>query len=239
MDMNDEERGEEALIAAAAKLASSAATPVDFVTGLFAHAAPEDLLRYDPAQLAALAEGAWSLPSMPKTRHLEYSLRGPVRVLRGASAQRLRARDRQRRYAVSSRFGSGELSDRGLSVRFVVHPIFSVRRDENGRLIAFHGTNAAPDAMSESFIHIHLDPLHEAPRRAEIAASLERVLADVRRCVADWPAMLSRVGEAIANLQTRPPPSSPDEIAEAIAFLEWLVNGNFHISRSSRLPGDG
>ncbi|HEY8441896.1 MAG TPA: hypothetical protein VIK79_10665, partial [Xanthobacteraceae bacterium] len=55
---NDEQRAEAALIAAAAKLASASGTPVEFVTGLFAHAPPEDLLHYDPAQLAALAEDA-------------------------------------------------------------------------------------------------------------------------------------------------------------------------------------
>ena len=226
-DMNDEERGEEALIAAAAKLASTAATPVDFVTGLFAHAAPEDLLRYDPAQLAALAQGAWSFLQCRKPGTSKIRFEGPSPSSAGhrRNDSVLEIVNDDMPFLLDSVLG--ELSDRGLSVRFVVHPILSITRDENGRLIAFHRTHAAPNALRESFIHIHLDPLYDAPRRAEIVASLERVLADVRRCVVDWPAMLSRVGEAIGNLQTRPPPSSPDQIAEAIAFLEWLVNGNF------------
>src|SRR5438132_187783 len=226
-DMNDEERGEEALIAAAAKLASAGDTPIEFVTGLFAHAAPEDLLRYDPVQLAALAEGAWSFlqvrkPGTPKIR-FEGPSPSPAAHRRSDSVLEIVNDDMP--FLLDSVLG--ELNDRGLSVRFVVRPVFSVTRDASGRLVAFHGMHAAPGAPRESFIHIHLDPLHDAPRRAEIAASLERVLADVRRCVADWPAMLARVGEAIAKLQKHPPPSSPDEIAEAIAFLEWLVNGNF------------
>ena len=64
----DEERAEAALIAAAGKIlrGSHREIPADFVAGIFAHAAPEDLLRYDPRQLAELAADAWSLLAVRK-----------------------------------------------------------------------------------------------------------------------------------------------------------------------------
>ena len=51
---SDEERAEAALIAAAGQLLgdSHREIPADFVAEIFAHAVPEDLLRYDPRQLA-------------------------------------------------------------------------------------------------------------------------------------------------------------------------------------------
>jgi glutamate dehydrogenase len=189
---NDEERAEAALISAAAKLASFDGTPADFVAALFAHAPPEDLLRYDPAQLAALAQNAWSFlaarnPGSPKIR-FEGATSAAAAPRRSDSVLEIVNDDMP--FLVDSVLG--ELSDRGLGVRFVVHPIFSVLRDQEGRLRAFHGIQPEPGALRESFIHIHLDPLHDAPRRAEIVSSLENALADVRVCVADWPAMLPR-----------------------------------------------
>ena len=47
----------------------------------------------------------------------------------------------------------------------------------------------------ESVIHIHLEPIDDAARRADIVAAIEQVLADIRLCVADWRAMMERVEE--------------------------------------------
>src|SRR5262249_39234230 len=184
VEMSDEERGEAALIAAAAKLASSGGTPIDFVTGLFAHAPPEDLLRYDPAQLAALAEDAWSFLALRKPGAPKIRFEGPST----APAQRrsdsiLEILNDDMPFLLDSVLG--ELAERGLFVRFVVHPVFSVERDRSGRLLAFRGTQPALGMTRESCIHIHLDPLYDAARRAEIVESLEGVLADVRVAVAD------------------------------------------------------
>jgi hypothetical protein len=58
----DEERAEAALIAAAGNILRSEnrEVPEDFVAALFAYAVPEDLMRYDPRQLAELAAKASS-----------------------------------------------------------------------------------------------------------------------------------------------------------------------------------
>ena len=120
-----------------------------------------------------------------------------------------------------------ELADRGIDVRFVVHPVLTVVRDDAGRLIALKDAKTAPGALRESVIYIHLEPIDDEARRADIVAAIERVLADIRLCVADWRAMLKRVEDVIAELETHRPPVPADEIAEAVAFLEWLVDNNF------------
>src|SRR5262249_27632486 len=43
----------------------------------------------------------------------------------------------------------------------------------------------------------------------------------------DWRAMTARVADVIAELKANPPPLPAAEIAEAVAFLEWLADNNF------------
>ena len=120
----------------------------------------------------------------------------------------------------------GELNERGLDIRLLVHPVFTVERDEAGNLIAFKGTHKG-DGARESFIHIHIEGMEDAAQRAEIVHALEEVLADVRVCVQDWRPMLARVNEITAELKANPPPLPADEIAEAIQFLQWVAADNF------------
>jgi hypothetical protein len=64
LDATDEDRAALAPIAAANRVLASddRGVPEGFVSGLFTHAMAEDLMRYDPRQLAELAaEAAWSL----------------------------------------------------------------------------------------------------------------------------------------------------------------------------------
>ena len=133
----DEEHAEAALIAAAASILRSGhrEVPDDFIAGLFAYAVPEDLMRYDPRQLAELAADAWTLlavrkPGVPKIR-LDGS---------GASAGEERPRSESVLEIVNDDMPFlvdsvlAELAELGVDVRFVVHPIFTVERDQAGRL---------------------------------------------------------------------------------------------------------
>ena len=120
-----------------------------------------------------------------------------------------------------------ELAEHGVAIRFVVHPVFTVTRDAAGRLLAFKGTAPVSGELRESFIHIHVDRIDDAQRRAEIVAALERVLADVRHAVKDWRTMSARIVDVIAGIKANPPPLPVVEIAEAVQFLEWLLADNF------------
>src|SRR5215467_13323816 len=225
----DEERAEAALIAAAGKILRSGNrdVPEDFVAALFAHAVPEDLMRYDPRQLAELAADAWALlamrkPGVPNIRFDAPALAGHER-LRVDCVLEIVNDDMP--FLVDSVLA--ELAERGMDIHFVVHPVLSVVRDATGRLTAFKGAKPAADALRESVIYVHVERIDEQARRAEIVEAIERVLADVRVCVADWRAMVARVAEVAAGLKANPPPLPAAEVAEAIAFLEWLLDNNF------------
>ena len=226
---SDEERAEAALIAAAGQLLGNShrEIPADFVAEIFAHAVPEDLLRYDPRQLAELAADAWSLlavrkPGVPNIR-LDTVGPGEVRERRRDESV-LEIVNDDMPFLVDSVLA--ELADRGVDVHFVVHPVLTVERDKAGRLIAIRKAKT-PGALRESVIYMHLEPIEDASRRADIVAAIERVLADIRLCVADWRAMIGRVEDVIVDLKAHPPPVPADERAEAVAFLQWLVDNNF------------
>src|SRR5262245_48559133 len=232
---HDEERAEAALIAAAGKILSADQrdVPADFIAGVFAYAVPEDLMRYDPRHLAGLAADAWSFLADRKRDTAKIRLASPGAAVaqdpgpaRPGTDAVLEIVNNDMPFLVDSVLA--ELSDLGVDVRFVVHPVFAVERDAAGRLTAFKGVaTASPGTRRESFIHIHLGRIDDEKRRAEIVAAIEQVLADVRACVEDWRAMTARVSEEIARLKANPPPLPVAEIAEAIQFLEWLIADNF------------
>ena len=118
----------------------------------------------------------------------------------------------------------GGLAERGLDIRLVTHPILTVERRSDGALSAI----LTPEAQGqrESLIHIHISRLDDPEAIAGLIASLTQVLADVRKAVMDWPAMVERVSGCIADLKANP--ALPvTEIAEAIQFLEWLKANHF------------
>jgi glutamate dehydrogenase len=226
----DEERSAALLVAVAEALLTSQkqGVPRDFITGLFGRAAPEDLIRYDGREIVAMAESAWAFlakraPGSSKIR---------VASLSGEASELLRETtiieivNDDMPFLLDSVMG--ELAARGLEARLVVHPVFGVTRDKSGRLTAFGARKTAADRiLHESFIHIHLDSVIDDAQRADLAAALEAVLADVRLGVQDWQAMTTRVSDIAAEIKANPPPLPKEEIEEALAFLGWLLNDNF------------
>ncbi len=194
--------------------------PANFLDELFGRAALEDLERYGPEQLAAIAEQSWAFLAQRAagTPKLRLEPAGP----RGVSVLDIVNDDMP--FLVDSVVG--ELNARGLDISLLAHPVFAVERDDTGTLIGFEASRIGA-GQRESFIHIHLDGLEDAAGRADIVHALTAILADVRACVLDWQPMLTRVRVTIADLRDDPPPLPADEIAEAVQFLEWLAGDNF------------
>src|SRR5262249_10273811 len=205
-------RAEAALVAAAGNILRGdvRGVPEDFITGLFAHAVPEDLMRYEPRQLAELAANAWSLlavrkPGVPKIR---------LGHTRPRADSVLEIVDDDMPFQLDSVLA--ELAERGIEVRFVVHPVLSVVRDAAGRLTAFKGAKPAAGALRESVIYFHIERIEEEARRAEIVEAIERVLADVRVCVQDWRAMTARAAGGVARAKGAPPPLPAPRMTQGV-----------------------
>ncbi len=212
-----------ALIDAAAALLAKGnrGIPSDFVAKLFGLTVPEDIERYSAEELAGIAEQSWSFLADRKTGVPK------IRFEPAAAPRRicvLEIINDDMPFLVDSVVG--ELNQRGLDIRLLVHPVFVVERDRAGGLISFESARTA-GGLRESFIHIHIEGVEDAAQRAEIVQAIESVLADVRVCVQDWRPMLARIRAVIAELRENPPPLPVDELAEAIQFLEWIADDNF------------
>ena len=135
----------------------------------------------------------------------------------------------------------GEIVSRGLVVRAVLHPILKVSRSADGRLerIAGQGDRNWGDGTQESFITVHLAPIDGTASRA-LEEALSLTLADVRAAVSDWQAILGRLNAAIDGLERSKTPAEPAVVAESLAFLRWLRDGQFTFLglREFRLKGD-
>ena len=196
-----------------------------FLAILFSSVTPEDLTQYGAAEFADLACAAreWleqREPYAPKIRIVPRAL--------GVAAQPVwivEMVDDDKPFLLESVLG--ELSDQGLEARLVAYPIIAVKRDVTGRLIAW--SNGPDDGgwNRESFIHIHVWSGDDDNRRPEIVTALARTLSDVRCAVEDWGAMREQAEGAIAMLSANSSPLPREEIAEAIEFLQWLIDENF------------
>src|SRR6202047_319647 len=142
--------------------------PESCTAQLFARAAPEDLTRYEPRELAALAEEAWCFlkerkPGTPKVR-LE-SRPGPIGAEHIKTVSIIEIVNDDMPFLLDSIMN--ELAELGIEVRLVVHPIFTIERDNSGTLIGFRGdAPAVGTARRGSFIHVHVERLEGELRRA-------------------------------------------------------------------------
>ena len=221
----------------AAPQTAPSATPKDalesdldiFTAELFGYVAPEDLGRYKPIDLAALAVDAFAFLGQrtrgtPKIRIVQPAADAGL-PLKNTSVIEIINDDMP--FLVDSVMA--ELNERRLQIRLVAHPMLEVTRDENGDFI---GLGAASDVLTsrrESFIHVHTELLGGADKCDELIAALQTVLTSVRGAVDDWKPMLAGIGAVIADLKANPPPIPVDEIAEAIQFLEWMIANNFTV----------
>src|SRR5580692_9163934 len=197
--LNADDGAAQALIAAAgAALAKRGSDiPGTFLAELLGSAVPDDLQRYGPDELAAIAERSWSLLAVRKAGAPEISFEAAP-VTRTVAVLDIINDDMP--FLLDSVVG--ELNQRGLDIRLLVHPVFAVERDAAGMLTAFKGA-AKDGGRHESFIHIHVEGV-DAARRDEIVRALGDLLAQVRVAVQDWRPMLDWLHAVTAELRANP-----------------------------------
>jgi glutamate dehydrogenase len=124
---------------------------------------------------------------------------------------------------------TAELNRRGFGVHVVIHPVMSMRRDDAGRLtdVLAAQPTSADGTIAESVIHAEVDRHTDPSDLEQLRGHLLRVIGEVRAAVEDWPKMRQQALAIAAELEKNPPPVDAEEVAEGIAFLEWLENHNF------------
>ncbi|MFT4231219.1 MAG: NAD-glutamate dehydrogenase [Leucobacter sp.] len=112
----------------------------------------------------------------------------------------------------------------GLTVHMLMHPLMSVRRDDDGELLEV----GAHGGQLESWIHLEVDRVPTEESRAELEDRLRSVLGDVHAAVNDWQAMRRACLDIVTDLRTAAPATVDHaEIAPTVEFLSWLAEDNF------------
>src|SRR5215210_5365228 len=121
-----------------------------------------------------------------------------------------------------------EINRQGYAIHMILHPVMSVRRDEEGRLLEVLPPDSdEEDVISESVIHVEVDRQTETFVLEDLKQAIQKTLADVKAAVEDWPEMRQRIGDIVSGLEETPPDFEPEDLAETRAFLEWIDDDNF------------
>lgn len=134
---------------------------------------------------------------------------------------------------------TAELSRQERTIHLVIHPILTVIRDENGRIVAtpdHHEPAPGHHVCMESWMHIEIDRESDPQDVQALTTVLHHVLADVRQSSADDHQMRAKALDVAQELaqycpadaaQGHQPAVPAHERDEAIALLRWLAKDNF------------
>ena len=113
------------------------------------------------------------------------------------------------------------LTQRGIALHGLVHPIIAVTRDANGELLA------GGEGPAESFMHLEIDRQADDAALRSVEKDIASAFADVRESVADWQQMRDRMLAIAAGMDTEKMPVTPAVRAESQAFLRWAADNHF------------
>ena len=204
--------------------------PSQFASRLFGRAVAEDVRLYTPHELVALTRLAFDHLKTRRPGTADIRLIQPDAVDGGerlASVTVVEIVNDDMPFLLDS--VTAALNAHALTASLVVHPILAVERDGEGVLqgLAAPGEKPAGRMRRESLIHIHVPRIEDAAAREALIAELAAVLAQVRSAVHAWQPMMKEVAAAVAELREAPAGVPREEVDEAVAFLEWLLDGNF------------
>jgi len=114
-----------------------------------------------------------------------------------------------------------KLASQGIGIHQLIHPIIQIRRDSAGRLTSF-----GDGEQSESVMHFQIDRQDPADHAA-LCVQIDHVLADVRAAVTDWLPMRERIQNVARSLPDFAGTAMPEDVAEAVSFLDWLHDNHF------------
>jgi len=172
-------------------------------------AEPDELPELSPADLAKNLADFWRFAERRRGRAPQVRITPAV----GAELDRLEIVQDDAPFLVDSVMG--EISDQGLSVRAMVHPIVDVQRDRTGQ----RGDSGA--VRRESMIQVMLENIGPDRERA-LVDGVKATLSDVRAAVDDFPAMLALMAKSVNELSASGK-AKPDEVE----FLNWLHAQHF------------
>ncbi|PNS07911.1 NAD-glutamate dehydrogenase [Solilutibacter silvestris] len=192
-----------------------------FATALYARLSPEELRMQSAATSAAIAADALEFASSRKRGAASVRVFNPTKKGNGWDLPRsvLQVANDDMPFLVDSI--TNALTERGISVHALLHPVLQVQRDKAGKL------QALGEGAHESFIHAEIDRLDAADAK-DVERAIAKVLADVRAAVEDWPRMREKMDAAADGLAKKTAGTvSTEVLAESREFLHWAADNHF------------
>jgi glutamate dehydrogenase len=118
------------------------------------------------------------------------------------------------------------VSELGLGVHLIIHPVIRVKRDAKGKLQTIYQKKSGR-GLPESVIQLQVDRRTGEDELEEIRARLISTFTDVRRAVQDWKAMEARAVETEHSLTDWAPQADPAWLRESRALMTWLLDDHF------------
>ena len=118
------------------------------------------------------------------------------------------------------------MQELGLGAHLIVHPIFNVERDSNGKLKSLR-QRSTKNSVKESFIHIHFDKQTDLAVLKSVETLLKSRMAMIRTTVADWQLMKESLKKATSVFGQNAPDLPENVRKECVNFLEWVNDDHF------------
>jgi len=188
----------------------------------------EDLLEAHPDELQGITRSHWELGRMRKAGELKLRIFQPRQDEHGWESMHtvIEIVNDDMPFLIDTLVMI--LTEEGMGVETIIHPIIAVRRDAQGALTEVLDPRLTADhAQWESYVHLECTGVYEAEQIQQLERRLRDALDDVRVVVNDWPAMNARtlaLAQALAAPGQLPQGADAAEIA---AFLRWLTEDHF------------
>ncbi len=125
----------------------------------------------------------------------------------------------------------------GVAYAAIMNPVFHVRRDGAGDLLAVGPKDSDGDGIDETWIHVQLVPSVDRGALDEAERLLPGVLADLRRVAADSTAMIAVLNKLAHDVDTNANGHYPGaDNGDVATLLRWLADGHFTLLGYQRCP---
>ena len=123
----------------------------------------------------------------------------------------------------------GLLARHGLRARILMHPVFEVKRNENGDLIELSPINGskANSTNVESVIHCEVVDSATSDLVDVLRDKITEVYKDVKSANEDWQPMRQKIEEAIVGLRESEDILEGETLKEVLEFLTWIKDDHF------------
>ncbi|GAA0704158.1 NAD-glutamate dehydrogenase [Dokdonella soli] len=118
------------------------------------------------------------------------------------------------------------IANAGLAIHSVIHPVFRIERDAEGRMVGVAPIDGTAGA-TESIMHFEVDRVADTADLDRLKQAILDGLDDVRASVTDWQPMRARMLALADELGKRTMPLDAAGVAEAQDFLRWAADDNF------------